>query len=312
MTKKATYILGILLTGIVFSYLQYLTCCKNCDKYKAKETVDSTITNVTTPTPTSLGFALSDPKGGFDININHHFNFKDSNFGILKPLSPNLDASIGKLKTYLASHPDKTLDIIGLYKSSEKNTSAFPNLGIARAEAIKHYLVNHGISSKQLNCKGLLDDNLVPNIDGIFLGPAKYNFNTIDTSDDAKAKAAADLKALHDKIQQNPLELHFQTGSSSLNLTAAQRLKMFDIATYIDKADGAEIQVIGHTDNTGNPDNNLKLGLARANTIKGYLAKNNIPSSQIVASSKGQTQSIASNETEEGRAKNRRVEVTLK
>ncbi len=312
MTKKTTYIIGILLTGIIGCILQYYTCCKNCDKYKKEEPVKSAITKVNTPTPTSLGFALSDPKGGFDININDHFNFKGSSFEILKPVSSKLDLSIDKLKAYLNTHPDKTLDIIGLYKSSEKNTSAFPNLGIARAEAIKHYLVDHDISSKQLNCKDQLNDSLIPNSDGIYLGPAKYHINTIDISDDAKAKAAADLQKLHDKIQENPLNLYFATGSSSLRLTPEQRVKMFDIATYVDKTDDAEIKVIGHTDNTGDFAKNIQLGLDRANTIKGYLIKNNIPASQIATSSQGSKKPIASNQTPEGRAKNRRVEVTLK
>ncbi len=312
MTKKTTYILGILLTGIFGCFLQYYTCCKNCDKYKLKTPAENVATTVDSPSPSQLGFSLTDPKGGFDININDHFNFKGSNFEILKPISANLNGAIGKLKAYLGNHPDKTLDIIGLYKSSEKNTSAFPNLGIARAEAIKHYLVDHGISSKQLNCKDQLDDSLIPNAKGIYLGPAKYHLNTIDTSDDAKAAAAAHLKELHDKIQEKPLNLYFATGSSSLRLNPEQRLKMFDVATYVDKADDAEIQVIGHTDNTGDFAKNIQLGLDRANTIKGYLIKNNIPAAKIVTSSQGSKEPIASNETEQGRAKNRRVEVTLK
>jgi len=313
MTKKTTYILGILLTGIVGCILQYYTCCKNCDAYASKATVDSTTTtNVNSPIPTSLGFTVSDPKGGFDVNINDHFNFKGSNFEILKPISNNLSASIAKLKAYLNNNPDKTLDIIGLYKSSEKNTSAYPNLGIARAEAIKHYLVDSGISSKQLNCKDQIDDSLISNAKNIYLGPAKYRINTIDISDAAKVKTAADLKILHDKIQENPLELYFATGSSSLKLTQEQRLKMFDIATYIDKTDDAEIRVIGHTDNTGDFAKNIQLGLDRANTIKGYLIKNNIPAMQIATSSQGSKKPISTNQTEQGRAKNRRVEVTLK
>ncbi len=87
---------------------------------------------------------------------------------------------------------------------------------------------------------------------------------------------------------------------------------MFDIATYIDKTDNSEIQVIGHTDNTGDFAKNLQLGLDRANTIKGYLIKNNIPAAQIATSSQGSKRPIATNQTEQGRAKNRRVEVTLK
>lgn len=80
---------------------------------------------------------------------------------------------------------------------------------------------------------------------------------------------------------------------------------------YIDKVDGALITVTGFTDNTGSRPTNIKLGQGRADFTKQYLIQNGIDSSKIQSFSKGPDLPIADNATEEGRAKNRRVEVTI-
>ena len=114
------------------------------------------------------------------------------------------------------------------------------------------------------------------------------------------------------KDTANPLVLYFDTNSSSINLTAEQRAKMQKISTYIDKVDDSTVEVIGHTDSQGNLASNIELGLSRANTISSYLQRNGISESDIHVSSLGPKKPIATNDTAEGRAKNRRVEVTLK
>lgn len=71
------------------------------------------------------------------------------------------------------------------------------------------------------------------------------------------------------------------------------------------------MQVVGHTDNTGNADKNMTLGQGRADFAKQYLIANGILGDNIEASSKGQTQPIADNNTEEGRTKNTRTVITI-
>ncbi|WP_027194899.1 OmpA family protein [Paraburkholderia sprentiae] len=72
------------------------------------------------------------------------------------------------------------------------------------------------------------------------------------------------------------------------------------------------ILVAGHTDNVGNADSNLKLSVARAGAVRDWLTDaSGIASTQFAIQGYGDTRPIASNDTQDGRAKNRRVEITL-
>jgi len=74
---------------------------------------------------------------------------------------------------------------------------------------------------------------------------------------------------------------------------------------------GHRFEIAGHTDNTGSKDANLKLSRERAEAVKTFLVKfYGISPERLVARGYGETQPVASNETEEGRAMNRRVVFT--
>jgi outer membrane protein OmpA-like peptidoglycan-associated protein len=67
----------------------------------------------------------------------------------------------------------------------------------------------------------------------------------------------------------------------------------------------------GHTDNTGDPAANKQLSLDRASAIKDLLVQGGVESSRISTDGWGPEKPIASNETDEGRAKNRRTELIV-
>ncbi len=72
------------------------------------------------------------------------------------------------------------------------------------------------------------------------------------------------------------------------------------------------ILVAGYTDNVGAPDSNLKLSTARAEAVRDWLIDaSGIPATQFAIQGYGDTRPLADNDTEAGRAKNRRVEITL-
>jgi outer membrane protein OmpA-like peptidoglycan-associated protein len=74
---------------------------------------------------------------------------------------------------------------------------------------------------------------------------------------------------------------------------------------------GAQVDIAGHTDSVGSDAYNMKLGKARADSVATYLVQNGVPSQNIRTESFGKRQPVASNATAEGRAQNRRVEITL-
>jgi hypothetical protein len=72
-----------------------------------------------------------------------------------------------------------------------------------------------------------------------------------------------------------------------------------------------KLQIVGHTDNVGKDTFNLDLSKRRAISVKNYLTSKNIPEASITTDGKGETMPIATNDTPDGRAKNRRVEFVI-
>ncbi|WP_452602837.1 OmpA family protein [Pontimicrobium sp. MEBiC06410] len=310
MSKKTSYFLGILLTIILGTILYYYLCCKSCYEDSNKTTEIETIVPEAPKIkdPTKHKFSIIDSKSGMSFKSIGNFNFKASSFSILNPVPEDLNSEVRKLTNYLNNNTNKAIDVTGLYTSTEKNNSAFPNLGLARANIVKNHLIKNGASSKSINIFGKINDSLVPNTKGIYFGPVAYLLKTIDTSDKS---ANDDLAALKETIIANPLIMHFEIGNTSINLSPEQREKVAKISRYVDKTDNATIQIIGHTDSKGKRADNIILGQNRANGIKEYFKKNGISESKIKTSSKGPDQPIADNTTKEGQAKNRRVVVTI-
>ena len=93
--------------------------------------------------------------------------------------------------------------------------------------------------------------------------------------------------------------------------TTALAEMTFGLLKLMKDVPSLKIEISGHTDNTGNANTNMNLGKGRADFAKDYLVKNGILSDNIETSSKGQTNPIADNNTEEGRTKNRRTVITI-
>ena len=72
-----------------------------------------------------------------------------------------------------------------------------------------------------------------------------------------------------------------------------------------------EIELAGHTDNVGSDKDNLNLSTDRINSVKDYLVKNGIKTNRLKATGFGESKPLATNDTEDGRQQNRRVEFTI-
>ncbi|TYP99818.1 OmpA family protein [Tenacibaculum adriaticum] len=305
MSKKLLYLLGIIGTILLGTYFYWKFCCNPCCEVgacKQKKKVENVSTII--PATTFLPFQVKDVNGNLSLSVEDNFNFKQSGLNYLQPVSTNLDHEIEKLKEYLTSQEGKTLSVTGFYQSDETNNSAFPNLGLARANSIKNYLKDKGISSKLIDTYSQLNDEMVADSLNVFHGPLSFEvLASVDNSEKLKLTA--------NEIKENPVVLYFKTGQANINLTPEQRSKIADISMYLDKVEGAMCLVTGHTDKTGDATHNILLGQNRADFAKQYLITNGISGDKIIATSKGQTEPIADNGTEEGRAKNRRTVITI-
>lgn len=112
-----------------------------------------------------------------------------------------------------------------------------------------------------------------------------------------------------DIILNMPGNVTFRTDSADLN---AQFYKVLDgVALVAKKYDKTIIEVAGHTDSTGTADYNRQLSQRRAISVADYLVSRGVAQARIMTAGGGEDHPIASNATEQGRAANRRVEVTL-
>ncbi len=101
--------------------------------------------------------------------------------------------------------------------------------------------------------------------------------------------------------------INFAVDSDRLQLGAEKILSEFVklMTLYPD----LKIEIQGHTDNTGAAQHNLDLSGRRAESVKNFIVLFGVESSRLVSKGYGLTKPIESNDTEEGRAKNRRVEL---
>jgi OmpA-OmpF porin, OOP family len=139
-----------------------------------------------------------------------------------------------------------------------------------------------------------------------------YYYQTIITAKQMQQEVAADASSLGDEISKNGhvavYGIHFDTGKATILPDSADTLKQ--IAALLEQNAGLKLRVEGHTDNQGNPADNQALSEKRAQAVVAWLAANGVPPRRLTAKGFGQTQPVADNASEPGRAKNRRVELT--
>lgn len=100
-------------------------------------------------------------------------------------------------------------------------------------------------------------------------------------------------------------------GFDSSELTNNARNALNDVAQILSQYTDTRVNIAGHTDSTGNADYNQRLSERRAEAVGNYLAQSGVSRNRLQMSGYGQTQPVASNASEAGRAQNRRVEITL-
>lgn len=104
-----------------------------------------------------------------------------------------------------------------------------------------------------------------------------------------------------------PSDISFATGRSDISTTFAPILNQF--ATSLNQNPVTTVTIIGHTDSTGSDAINNPLSVDRANSTRNYLVARGVAGNRIATDGRGSREPIADNNTNEGRAKNRRVEI---
>lgn len=105
-------------------------------------------------------------------------------------------------------------------------------------------------------------------------------------------------------------QIHFETGHTAIDPDSAGLLdRLIEIAL---RCPTSNIEIAGHTDSDGEDASNQALSQKRAQAVADYLVKAGLPADRFTAVGYGSTQPVASNDTDEGKAQNRRIEFLVR
>jgi outer membrane protein OmpA-like peptidoglycan-associated protein len=134
---------------------------------------------------------------------------------------------------------------------------------------------------------------------------------------DQQAKEMEAVLAEQDRLRRNQEQLQvvmasdvmFSSGSAALQPGARDKLRRF--SEVLNRYPRTTVRVIGHTDSRGTEESNDELSQRRARAVADELAANGVSAARISTSGRGASQPVATNDTPEGRAQNRRVEIDV-
>ena len=219
----------------------------------------------------NLGFAWNDPNPIPGTNFEE---FKKEE--ILKQMTAN-----------------NILQITGLYVPTETAPEGFDNMGVARADALRNLLK---------------DDIPISRID-----ISSRNVSRLDTTGGTPFSAVTfswknPLAKEETTIiaTENEATIYFPFNSSVRDANPQVDQYLAQVAERLKQSE-EKVQITGHTDNIGEEAQNFQLGLQRAESIRDNLVKAGIPADRISIESKGEKQPATSNDTEDGRHRNRRT-----
>jgi len=214
-------------------------------------------------------------------------------------LTTNQKSLIAYTTGYLQNHPERCLVLTGFYTASEKNINA--NLGLERAASIQQLFLNEGIATIQIKLK-----------QDMTTAEGKQVKNAVQFDFEPVLSADKILESIESNVLFPKIILHFELDQNALSLTPAQEHFFQTLLQYMEQDERQKLLAVGFTDNQGETRQNFGLGRERAAFVKDELVEMGFDKRRIMTDSQGENNPIATNNTEEGRAKNRRVEVVVK
>ena len=188
-----------------------------------------------------------------------------------------------------------TLIIVGRYFDGENE-----NIGLERAEKVKLLFADR-FDVNRIKTQSAHDNIVTVSNSKPFEG-VSYNFVKPNNIENPNTNEKPMVEIDGDKTV-----IHFPSGSVVNIITDDVEQYLDNLVSQLKQSSNYKVFVEGHTDNEGDTESNYQLGRKRAWVIKKYLMDKGLEPLKIITSSKGQTEPARSNDTEDGRAYNRRV-----
>lgn len=208
-------------------------------------------------------------------------------------------------------------DGTGLYTNKKNNVTIYVNENDVRYVSTNIEMVNNGDGSGTYTDKS---KNLVIENDG--KGKAKITFNGQTTEVDAKPLekpgklAKLEMVPPVPSIEANSLlialdsEVLFDVNKYDVRVHPEAEEVLKNLAIVLKEMDVKNFEIDGHTDSDGSDEYNQVLSEKRANSVKNFLVSQGV-TAEIITKGYGESKPVASNDTAEGKQKNRRVEIII-
>ena len=141
--------------------------------------------------------------------------------------------------------------------------------------------------------------------------PAMRKPITVQTIPETQTHEADSLMKLKASMPKNLL-IYFEFNESKFKPDPQTDNSVSEFKAWLEKYPQSMLSVTGHTDLVGTAEYNYKLGLKRAQVVGIYLENQGVNAGRMITGSKGSTEPAADYLTAEGRAKNRRTEISIK
>lgn len=199
-------------------------------------------------------------------------------------------AILDSIRNFLEANPDQVIRVTGMYAASEEAPEGYDDLGLARADHIAGMLEEAGITGDRIQVSSVMEDLEFDENDEVKDG-YRLAFFTKATAPVNEMDRTVYFWAAEDLIRWDP------------------ELKAYTEKTrqYLAENPGLTMVLTGHTDYNGN----YLLGEMRAESVRDYLGRFGLDTSRTEIRSEGPDNPVAPNDTQENKAKNRRVEITF-
>lgn len=296
MNKSLIWLFAIL--GLLWLFLGSFFSNKYCNCSKAAAIPAVVAPAIGDNPEASKAILIADAEKSFKATTDDNLLFSPSSCDYLLPVGDELTAVFQSAAKHLKENPQRILVLTGLYRGTESNNCTdAKDLGMGRAEKVKQLLMDMGAPANQIRV--MSEKNEVAMFDGNVLGGVRYEF------------ISGDVGEVEKRLRIGNMTLYFDSNARNINLTPEQQKYFDDLKFFIAQKPDAKIVVDGHTDNKSNLKYNLRLSRKRAEFVRDFMVQNGISKKNIVIDGKGPNVPLATNDTEEGRAKNRRVEVKI-
>ena len=252
--------------------------------------------------PVNLGYPINSPDNeiGFFVSTDGTKGYFASN-----KFSGKGGWDLYSFDLYEEARPEKVLFIKGTVKDESSTLPVKAKIELRNVETKKVSEIPLDTNTgKYVAVTPFKNDYVMTIKKEGYVSESKYIAKT-DTVFSAPANIDMDIKPIELNKSYRINDIYFDFNSFQLNPESKIVLDQF--IEFLNFNPSLDIEIQGHTDNIGNDAENLKLSANRAKAVYDYLVQMGISSERLTYKGFGKTKPVATNETEEGRAKNRRT-----